>query len=213
MRRLPQPAAANQILAVSSSTTLFGIEAAWKPKRARGVAQIWLAGSVQADRQSPSIITRSPVERAWAKACKYLPTGPPLSWTIRKVADADVMPHANMAAQSNRSRKRTTRPPPALSTNCYQHPDGNTSVVQGLSRPHHRFGMGCVRANSTRGTGGISTSPREDRDRAARKLQLLRRSYHPRPTRASCQWSPSVRIAGDPATRTATAPSRSNRAW
>src|SRR5262249_31479951 len=68
--------------------------------------------SVQAERQSPSITTRSPVERTLAKACKYLPTWPPRSSTIRMVADAGVAPHANIATQSNRSRMRVPRPLP-----------------------------------------------------------------------------------------------------
>jgi hypothetical protein len=62
--------------------------------------------SVHADRQSPSIITRSPVERTLAKACRYLPTCPPGSSTMRMVADAEVAPYANMAAQSNSSQKQ-----------------------------------------------------------------------------------------------------------
>src|SRR6516225_2918999 len=99
--------------------SLFGIEAAWKPKRARGVTQIWLEGtspstSVQADRQSPSIITRSPVERTLAKVSIYLPNWPPRSSTIRMVAAADVTPHENMATQSNRSQIRIIVPPTLL---------------------------------------------------------------------------------------------------
>jgi len=48
-----------------------GIQAAWKPSRARLVAHIRLWGirpisSVQADRQLPSITTRSPEDRSAA---------------------------------------------------------------------------------------------------------------------------------------------------
>ena len=52
-----------------------GIQAAWKPNRARGVAHMRLRGmmpstSVQADRQLPSMTTRSPEERSVAKVCR-----------------------------------------------------------------------------------------------------------------------------------------------
>jgi len=57
---------------VTGRPSASGIQAAWKPSRARDVAHMRWRGimpstSVQADRQLPSMITRSPVERSMAK--------------------------------------------------------------------------------------------------------------------------------------------------
>src|SRR5262249_28108783 len=73
------------------------------PNKARGVTQIRSCGivlstSVQADRQGPSMITRSPDWRTAANSRRYEPASPPALDTMRNSARA--------AASDTRSRTR-----------------------------------------------------------------------------------------------------------
>src|SRR5262245_52624627 len=66
---------------------LWGMEAKHRPSRdANAIAGIVLSTSVQADRQGPSMITRSPDCRTRAKTSRKLLTSPPGLDRIRKSA-------------------------------------------------------------------------------------------------------------------------------
>src|SRR5581483_11706522 len=81
--------------------------AAWKPSTARRVTQMrsrgtMLSTSVQADRQGPSMTTRSPELRTFSKRSMNGPTCPPGLARIRTSARASMVAKNHNATASNR---------------------------------------------------------------------------------------------------------------
>src|SRR3954451_18117396 len=72
---------------------LSSTQPAWNPSTARPVIHILSFGmivtSVHAEKQFPSIITRSPESRMVANIRRYLPSGPPISSRMRVTAADD----------------------------------------------------------------------------------------------------------------------------